>query len=122
MKYLIAVVALVMSTVVHSATWITENVNGGFIVLTEQECPVAEWKELYPYKLVLTRDKATHFTETDPNKVVIGCYTIPTGKPPIKGMFPIVSLIVQDPFSNEVFKDEHPITIYEPVPELRVQK
>jgi len=54
--------------------------------------------------------------------VVIGCYTVPTDKPPIKGMFPIVSLIVQDPFSKEVIKDEHPITIYEPVPELRVQK
>lgn len=122
MKQLIAAVFLILSTTAHSAAWITENKMGGFIVLTEQPCPVEEWKEIYQYKLVLTRDKSVHFTETDPSKIVLGCYTIPSGDAPIAGMYPIVSLIVKDPFSGEVFKDEHPLPIYEPIPELRVER
>jgi hypothetical protein len=119
MKTILALLMLV-STNAFAASWATENESGGFIILTEQPCELKKWKELYPYKVILTRDKLVSLAETDPNKIAFGCYTVPKDQPPIEGMFPIVSLVVVDPFSGEEFKDEHPLTIYLPIKELKI--
>jgi len=119
MKTLLALLLLV-STNAFAASWATENESGGFIILTEQPCELEKWKDTYEYKVILTRDKSVSIAETDPNKIAIGCYTMPHDTPPVQGMYPIVSLVVVDPFTGEEFKDEHPLTIYLPIKELKI--
>jgi hypothetical protein len=111
MRYL-ALALLALSFNAQAEIWATPNVNGGFIFLLEDECEVAEWKEQYQYKMVATNDKSVPIDSTDKTQAVSGCYTMPNDRPPMAGMFPIVSVILIDPVTGETLRDEHPFPIY----------
>lgn len=108
---------LLLSINAHADIWATPNVEGGFIFLLEDKCEVPEWEKEYKWKFVSTNDKEVPIDSDDPTKRVIGCYTMPDDKPPMHGMFPIVSVIATDPKTGNTYRDEHPFPIYKKLEE-----
>lgn len=101
----------------HAEIWATPNVNGGFIFLLQDECEAPEWKDTYQWKLVLTESESVPIDSDDQTKRALGCWTMPDDRPPMHGMFPIVSAILKDPKTGEILRDEHPFPIYKKLEE-----
>jgi hypothetical protein len=105
MKFLFAVLLLAVSLPAFAVDKFIVNVHGGKILISDKVCTVEGIdKKLFP--------KAAKVTNGQPgaeskDNTAYGCWSSPDGLPPDEGALAIVTVLIKDPLSGEVYKGEY---------------